>query len=992
MRITNGGGLLLEGTSIGSVTTSGAGRKVIWNAQRGAFRAGIITGSQWDVDSLGVNSIALGNDPVASGIESIAIGSDNVARGYKTLALGSSSEALGDSSVAIGVKNYSGSSRSTTFGYADSALAENAIAIGNNNVARGVSSIAIGETNVANDTLSIAVGQYAQANGTNSRAFGADVQANNPGSMAIGHHVKTTADGAIIIGNGTVSSNFPREITTKNDVPNSLMISMSDHLNAKPDLFVRHNDDSGNGGFNSFVGIGTKNPTYNLEVLGSLKASFMRLDDPVMNPLVGAGHMIVNSGDGNMQWVDSQSGAAPWGLLGNYASSNHFIGTLDDNSFKIKTNDELVAEFANGGALLLSGNNFGTVPSNIPAGPHLLWSPQKRAFRTVELDSASSWLPSNIGFNSFAHGFNASASGLNAVAMGSFANASGNTSFAFGGSSLGAFSVALGAGSVASLDYSIAIGYDATASQSNSIAIGNNLNASNGIAIGRNFTNNAPNHIQLGINRPIVTIGYSSVGINDSTPSSTATLSVIGENQFQVATFKTTSQHAWMDLLASGAASGLVRLRLGTVSKSLWDFRVSTTAGNEDLVFQSYLPSWHKAFKLSPEGQLDMFVVGTSIPQIGISSSFSASESGTKRILYNEFKASNSWFGTKNEELVLSSSMQTDRPDLVITSSGDIGLGVAVPSVKLDIDGGINAVGSIQLGGSIDATGGLQLGGSINAGGSIQLGGATWSGSASDRQINFGDADFVHIGEIGEDDKLELKGKKIYFNSLKTGFNETNPLTKLHVSGGQWDVSGTNGDMMIGDATVSMKFGVATVGGGAGSGRINMVGGSSKLILGGGGNDVLTVNSTSVGIGTTNPAYQLQLTTNSAAKPVSSAWTVASDARLKTNVHSFNDGLNLIEKINPVWFTYNGLGGMSKETGVGTIAQELQEIAPYMIKKWKHKDENGTETEYLGVDYGAMDFVLVNAIKELNERLTKLEEENRRLREGQSISQASNEK
>ncbi len=42
-----------------------------------------------------------------------------------------------------------------------------------------------------------------------------------------------------------------------------------------------------------------------------------------------------------------------------------------------------------------------------------------------------------------------------------------------------------------------------------------------------------------------------------------------------------------------------------------------------------------------------------------------------------------------------------------------------------------------------------------------------------------------------------------------------------------------------------------------------------------------------------------------------------------------------------------------------------------MITKWTYR-ENDTDqgVEYLGVDYGAMDFVLVNAIQELNNKLS----------------------
>lgn len=136
-----------------------------------------------------------------------------------------------------------------------------------------------------------------------------------------------------------------------------------------------------------------------------------------------------------------------------------------------------------------------------------------------------------------------------------------------------------------------------------------------------------------------------------------------------------------------------------------------------------------------------------------------------------------------------------------------------------------------------------------------------------------------------------------------------------------------------------------------------------------------------VGIGNNSPAFQLHLGLNSAAKPASSAWTVASDQRLKTDVREFTDGLNVIDKIDPVWFTYNGKAGMPEETGVGTIAQELQEIAPYMVNNWIHEDKEGNSQEYLGVDYGAMDFVLINAIKEQQEQIALLQSQNEDLQD-----------
>jgi hypothetical protein len=144
--------------------------------------------------------------------------------------------------------------------------------------------------------------------------------------------------------------------------------------------------------------------------------------------------------------------------------------------------------------------------------------------------------------------------------------------------------------------------------------------------------------------------------------------------------------------------------------------------------------------------------------------------------------------------------------------------------------------------------------------------------------------------------------------------------------------------------------------------------GNTKFCVANNGNTALYFNDA--------PSYKLQLDVNSAAKPTSSDWSVASDARLKTNVSPFNDGLNVLMAIDPIWFNYNGIAGMpTDERGVGTIAQDLQQIAPYMISEWTFTegslDENrqegagaGATTNYLGVDYGPLNFIVINSIQE----------------------------
>lgn len=141
-------------------------------------------------------------------------------------------------------------------------------------------------------------------------------------------------------------------------------------------------------------------------------------------------------------------------------------------------------------------------------------------------------------------------------------------------------------------------------------------------------------------------------------------------------------------------------------------------------------------------------------------------------------------------------------------------------------------------------------------------------------------------------------------------------------------------------------------------------GGGERMRIENGTGDV--VFSQSVGIGL-SPTFQLQLSTNSAAKPTSSAWTIASDVRVKENIAPFTDGLATLLKINPVSYTLNGKAGMRKgEYGVSVIAQQARDVVPYMISSFKAKLEpNELETDVLSFDAGALPFVTINAIKEL---------------------------
>jgi hypothetical protein len=81
--------------------------------------------------------------------------------------------------------------------------------------------------------------------------------------------------------------------------------------------------------------------------------------------------------------------------------------------------------------------------------------------------------------------------------------------------------------------------------------------------------------------------------------------------------------------------------------------------------------------------------------------------------------------------------------------------------------------------------------------GTIHLGG--YGANGEPKVIRFGDGDYVHVGENGSDDTLELKGTRIYMtanseSSLRVGIGTVNPAEKLHVNGNFIRVEGAGGE------------------------------------------------------------------------------------------------------------------------------------------------------------------------------------------------------
>ncbi|KPK72596.1 MAG: hypothetical protein AMJ84_03875 [Acidithiobacillales bacterium SM23_46] len=129
-----------------------------------------------------------------------------------------------------------------------------------------------------------------------------------------------------------------------------------------------------------------------------------------------------------------------------------------------------------------------------------------------------------------------------------------------------------------------------------------------------------------------------------------------------------------------------------------------------------------------------------------------------------------------------------------------------------------------------------------------------------------------------------------------------------------------------------------------------------------------------VGIGTSSPSYQLQLSTNSAAKPTSNVWTVVSDGRIKNETGEYTKGLDAVCSLRPITYTYKENSGFEDTTSenISIIAQEAQVYFPECVNSIKG-ELDGEETDILNWDGHALTFALVNAVKELKEKIETLE-------------------
>ncbi len=227
-KLTLNNGSFLATGSTGETPVAGNGVRMMWVPAKRAFRAGMVSGTHWDNDSLGAYSVAFGyntkalsnysaafgNATKASGNTSVAIGNSTIASGSYSFATGHSTEATGNYSSAFGYLskaqgvysfatgsgNISSGNYSFTAGYSNEATIDYGFAVGNNNLASGQAAFSTGSGTEASGSNSSTFGYSSGASGNNSAAFGYSTTASGHHSAAFGYNATSQAFGSLVIG------------------------------------------------------------------------------------------------------------------------------------------------------------------------------------------------------------------------------------------------------------------------------------------------------------------------------------------------------------------------------------------------------------------------------------------------------------------------------------------------------------------------------------------------------------------------------------------------------------------------------------------------------------------------------------------------------------------------------------------------------------------------------------------------------------------------
>jgi len=195
------------------------GRRLMWYADKAAFRVGYAVNNEWDSVNIGKYSVGMGYGNMATGLYSVSIGNGSSASGISSIATGDLTNATGDYtfttgqytlakgpySFAAGYYSAANGFGSIALGYRSNANGQYAVAIGNNTYAAGNYSTAFGYSTQPGGNYSFAAGNASFANGNSAAAVGTSTVAQGDYSFATGYKSEAEGNSSLATGYQTLA-------------------------------------------------------------------------------------------------------------------------------------------------------------------------------------------------------------------------------------------------------------------------------------------------------------------------------------------------------------------------------------------------------------------------------------------------------------------------------------------------------------------------------------------------------------------------------------------------------------------------------------------------------------------------------------------------------------------------------------------------------------------------------------------------------------------
>jgi len=228
-------------------------------------------------------------------------------------------------------------------------------------------------------------------------------------------------------------------------------------------------------------------------------------------------------------------------------------------------------------------------------------------------------------------------------------------------------------------------------------------------------------------------------------------------------------------------------------------------------------------------------------------------------------------------------------------------------------------------------------------------------GVAGDASIYFGSTtnNYIYAGNANNIMAFGTNGaERIRLdNAGNVGIGTTSPVSKLEVKGTGFVASSISGDST---SETQLRFNTNT------GARVSQQANQALIFDTNATERVRITSSGDVGIGVVSPTVKLDVAGSILA---SGNVTAYSDIRVKDNVESITGAIGKLNQIRGVTYTRTDLDDKQRRFA-GVIAQEIEQVLPEAVF------DNG---KVKAVDYNATIALLIEAVKEQQKRIDKLE-------------------